>query len=70
MKVLAYAAVLSLVSVSATFAQAPSAPANMSADEKKAISKTCSDQANARGLHGKDRTKFRAKCIKDGGKSQ
>jgi len=70
MKVLIVAAVLSLVSVSATFAQAPSAPAKMTADEKKAIAKTCSDQASAQGLHGKDRTKFRAKCIRKGGKSE
>jgi ABC-type transporter MlaC component len=52
-------------------AQAPAAPpAKMTADEKKAISKTCSDQANQKGLHGKDRKKFRAACIKSGGKSQ
>ena len=70
MKILICAAILSLVSVSATFAQAPAAPAKMSTDEKKAISKTCSDQANAKGLHGKDRRKFRATCIKDGGTSQ
>jgi hypothetical protein len=42
----------------------------MSADDKKAISKGCTDQANAKGLHGKDRRKFRAACIKGGGKSQ
>jgi hypothetical protein len=70
MRVLICAAVLLLASVSATLAQAPSAPARMSADEKKAISKTCSDQASAKGLHGKDRQKFRATCIKNGGKSQ
>jgi hypothetical protein len=70
MKVLICAAVLSLMSINATFAQAPSAPAKMSADEKKAISKACSDQANAKGLHKKDRQKFRAGCIKNGGKSE
>src|SRR5262249_45986363 len=70
MKGLVCAAVLSLMSISATFAQAPSAPPKMSADEKKAISKTCSDQANQKGLRGKDRRKFRAACIKNGGKSQ
>jgi len=68
MKGLVCAAVLSLM-ISAAFAQAPSAPAKMSADEKKAISKTCSDQANQKGLKGKDRRKFRAACIKNGGKS-
>ena len=69
MKGLVCAAVLSLMSISATFAQAPTAPAKMSAEEKKAISKTCSDQANQKGLKGKDRRKFRAACIKNGGKS-
>jgi len=72
MKVLICAAVVSLLAMSATFAQAPSAPApaKMSADEKKAISKTCSEQADQKGLHGKDRKKFRSACIKNGGKSQ
>ena len=69
MKVLICAAVLSLVSVGATFAQAPAAPAKMSADEKKVISKACTDQANEKGLHDKDRRKFRAACIKNGGMS-
>lgn len=70
MKVLICAAMLSLMGLSATFAQAPSAPAKMSADEKKAISKACSEQANQKGLHGTDRKKFRAGCIKNGGKSE
>src|SRR5262249_4849804 len=70
MKVLICAAVLSLLSASASFAQAPAAPAKMSADEKKAISKTCSEQADQKGLDGKDRKKFRSACIKNGGKSQ
>jgi len=48
---------------------APNAP-KMSADEKKAISKTCSDQANAKGLHGEARRKFRSECKKAGGKPQ
>jgi hypothetical protein len=70
MKVLITAAVLSLVSIGATFAQAPSAPAKMGADEKKAISKTCSDLANEKGLHNTERRKFRAACIKNEGKPQ
>jgi hypothetical protein len=69
MKGLICAAVLSLMSISVAFAQAPSAPAKLSADEKKAISKSCSEQAGQKGLHGKDRRKFRAACIKNGGKS-
>jgi len=35
---------------------------------KEAISKACSDQANAKGLHGKARKSFRAKCKRHGGK--
>ena len=48
-------------------AAAPAAPAKMTADQKKAISKSCSDQATAKGLHGKERKKFRAECKKNGG---
>jgi psiF repeat len=38
--------------------------------EKKAISKACSDQANAKGLHGKERKKFRSECKRKGGKME
>ena len=38
--------------------------------DKKAISKACSDQANAKGLHGDARRKFRSACKKNGGKPQ
>jgi hypothetical protein len=47
-------------------APAASAPA---ATDKKAISKSCSDQANAKGLHGKPRKKFRSECKHNGGKA-
>ena len=47
-----------------------SAPSPMSQDQKKAISKSCTDQANTKGLHGKKRWKFRSECKKAGGKSQ
>ena len=47
-----------------------SAPAPTSQDQKKAISKFCSDQANAKRLHGEQRRKFRSECKKAGGKSQ
>lgn len=77
MKTLITATLLSFMIGTATaFAQAPAAPAappaktKMTSEEKKAISKTCSDQASAKGLHGKDRKKFRAACIKSGGKTQ
>ena len=36
--------------------------------DKKAISKACSDQATAKGLHGKERKAFRSECKKNGGK--
>jgi psiF repeat len=36
--------------------------------DRKAISKACSDQATAKGLHGKERKTFRAECKKSGGK--
>ena len=35
---------------------------------KVAIAKSCTDQANAKGLHGDARKKFRSKCKKAGGK--
>ena len=79
----AIAAALSLaLGMGAAFAQtttpapAPAAPAVQSAAPatagsagKKAISKSCTDQANAKGLHGKARKKFRSDCKKNGGKA-
>ena len=47
----------------------PAAPATGAATDKKAISKACSDQANAQGLKGKARKKFRSACKKNGGKA-
>ena len=85
MKIPVSAALLSLtIGVGSAFAQAPApspapspaptaqpaAPAKMSADDKKAVSKSCSDQANAKGLHGKARKKFRSDCKHAGGKAQ
>jgi psiF repeat len=74
MKTLITAALLSFAIGTATaLAQAPAAaPAKvkMTSEEKKAVSKSCSEQASAKGLHGKDRQKFRAACIRTGGKSQ
>ena len=79
MKFVISAALLSLViGTGSAFAQtstpapapaaAPAAAAPASAD-KKAISKSCSDQANAKGLHGKERKKFRSECKHNGGKA-
>jgi hypothetical protein len=47
-------------------APAANAPA---ATDKKAISKSCSDQASAKGLHGKARKKFRSACKHNGGQA-
>ena len=60
-----------IIATGVAFAQAPAAqpaaPAKMSTDQKKAISKSCSDAATAKGLHGKARKKFRVDCKKNGG---
>jgi hypothetical protein len=37
-------------------------PSTMSPDEKKAKSKECSTEADAKGLHGEARKKFRSEC--------
>jgi hypothetical protein len=77
MKLVISAALLSLVIGAGTaLAQtstpapsaAPAAAAPASAD-KKAISKSCSEQADAKGLHGKARHKFRSACKHNGGKA-
>ena len=68
---IAVSALLALmIGIGAAFAQAPAAPAKMAPDDKKAISKSCSDQANAKGLHGKEREKFRSECKHNAGKPQ
>ena len=72
MRVAVSALLALMIGVGAAFAQAPApatAPAKMSPDDKKAISKSCSDQANAKGLHGKARKKFRSECKHSGGKA-
>jgi psiF repeat len=79
---LALSVAVLLLGASATLAQAPAdtkpatppkpaaaAPAaGGDKADKKAISKACSDQATAKGLHGKERKAFRADCKKNGGK--
>ena len=58
---------------SAAFAQNPPPAADQGAAgamDKKAISKACSDQANAKNLHGKARKKFRSECKLKGGKME
>jgi hypothetical protein len=60
------AGVAVMFSASVAFAQAsapaPAAPADAAA--KAAKSKECSKEADAKGLHGKARKEFRAKCKK------
>ena len=76
MKSLVSAIILcSAVGVGTALAQTPAptgqpATSHMSAEQKSAISKSCSDQANSKGLHGKARWKFRSACKKAGGKAQ
>jgi hypothetical protein len=45
--------------------QAPSQKGSKA--DKKAVSKSCSDQADAKGLHGKARKQFRSECKRNGG---
>jgi psiF repeat-containing protein len=68
---IAVSAFLALMIGSASaLAQAPAAPAKMTPEQKQAISKSCTDQANAKGLHGKERKKFRSECKHNAGKPQ
>jgi hypothetical protein len=46
----------------------PAVAAKPTGADKAVISKACSEQADAKGLHGKERKKFRAKCKRSGGK--
>jgi phosphate-selective porin len=78
------AVIVSLMLAGSAFAQAPaatpapaakSAPAATAPAEKKAekprteASLECSKQADAKGLHGKERKTFRSECKKSGGKA-
>jgi len=59
----------------AAFAQAPtpaaqpSSTTEMSKPDKRAVSKACSEQANAKNLHGKACKKFRCECKRNGRKA-
>jgi psiF repeat len=37
--------------------------------QKAKISKACSEQADAKNLHGKERKAFRVECMRSGGRS-
>jgi hypothetical protein len=56
----------------AAFAQAtapaPAAPAKAAPVQHSAQSLECSKQADAKGLHGTERKKFRASCLKSAAK--
>ena len=58
-----------VIGSAAALAQTPAAQPSSAKLDKEAISKACSDQANAKGLHGKARKKFRSECKRAGGKS-
>jgi psiF repeat len=47
----------------------PAVAAKQTGADKAAISKACSEQADAKGLHGKERKKFRSECKRKGGKA-
>jgi hypothetical protein len=57
------------IGMGTAFAQDKPAAPPAAAMDKKAISKACSDQADAKGLHGKERKKFRFECKHHGGKA-
>ena len=63
------------IGTGAAFAEDTAPPAKttapkMSTTDKKAISKACSEQATAKGLHGKARKEFRSACKQRGGKPE
>jgi hypothetical protein len=58
------AGVAVMFSVSVAFAQASAPAPAPDAAAKAAKSKECSKEADAKGLHGKARKEFRAKCKK------
>jgi invasion protein IalB len=66
--ILSFAIAIAIASASAQTPPPPTGTPNPT--DKQAISKACSDQANAKGLHGKERKKFRAACKKRGGAPQ
>ena len=61
-------AMLLLLAIGLPSALAAESSAKMGSSDKEAISKSCSEQANAKGLHGKARQKFRRACKRAGGK--
>jgi hypothetical protein len=72
---IAVTAIASLLLAGSAFAQtpapaaAPAAKTAPAAKERSAASLECSKQADAKGLHGKERKKFRSECKKDATKT-
>lgn len=65
----AVVAIASLFATGTAFAQTAAPAATTTTDKKapkehSAESLECSKQADAKGLHGKERKKFRSECIK------
>jgi hypothetical protein len=62
------------IGTGAAFAQNPPPATDQAAPaagmDKKSVSKACSAQADAKGLHGKARKKFRSACKRHGGKAE
>jgi len=56
-------------STTTTMAPTTKKPKPAMTPEKTAISKQCSTLADQKGLHGKEREKFRSACKKNGGKA-
>lgn len=67
-KYLGFVAVAGLLAAGPAFAQAakPATPMKAMPKERSAISIKCSKDADAKKLHGKERKKFRADCMKAG----
>ena len=60
MRLIPISLALAAFAVLPALAQAPATPAP--ATDKVALSKSCSTQADAKGLHGKARKQFRSAC--------
>lgn len=61
-------AAASLLAGSALAQTTAPAPAAKAEKPRSAVSLDCSKQADAKGLHGKERHKFRSKCKRDAAK--
>lgn len=77
LRIVAFSALAATAGIGISFGQTPATTvpaakpavaAKPTGADKAAISKACSEQADAKGLHGKERKKFRAKCKRSGGK--